>query len=258
MQTQHRGQAVIVTGASSGIGKSIATHLGAAGFELWLVGRSAEGLNATAAHISKSGGPQAHCEPLDIATPGALAELVHRVGEFHPHLFALINNAGIMHPEPVLTGSPQRWRAMFDVNVLAPAEACQAAVQVMRRQGGPGHLINVSSIAAGWDTGGPYAASKRALEMISSTLRRELERDNIRITTVVPGGFSTQLSRDFEQETFQRIAESVRSKGLDAGSTELTLGDPDHIARAVLYILEQPISINIERIVIRPPVDISY
>ncbi|MET0660539.1 MAG: SDR family oxidoreductase [Steroidobacteraceae bacterium] len=258
MPAQHLGQSVIVTGASSGIGKSIAQRLGAAGYELWLVGRSVEGLNATAADIARAGGPNAHCEPLDIAKPGALAELVLRVGELHPHLFALINNAGIMHPESVMTGSPQRWRAMFDVNVLAPAEACRAAVQVMRRQGGPGHLINVSSVAAHWDTGGPYGASKRALEMISSTLRGELERDNIRITTVVPGGFATQLGRHFEPESFQRIAESMRSKGLEPGVNELTVGDPDHIARAVLYILEQPVSINIERIVIRPPVDTSY
>lgn len=260
MPNQVGTRAVIVTGASSGIGSAIARKLGAAGFELWLIGRSAEGLRTTAAAITQAGGLAAHCEALDIAKPGVLANIVKRVGEAHSHLFALINNAGIMHPESILSGSSERWRSMFDLNVLAPLEGCRAAVEVMRRQGGPGHLINVSSIAAQWETGGVYAASKRAQEIVSSSLRLELEKDDIRITTLVPGGFATQLGRYLEPATVERIAASLKAKGFEMSATpdERTLGDPEHLARAVLYILEQPTIINIERIVIRPPVDTSY
>jgi NADP-dependent 3-hydroxy acid dehydrogenase YdfG len=259
MAIQSDTRAVMVTGASSGLGRAIALKLAGVGYELWLIGRSAEGLKATAEAITAAGG-RSHSVPLDIAQSGALANLVKQVGDSHPHLFALINNAGLMHPEPVMSGSPRRWRDMFEVNVLAPLEACRAAVEVMRRQGGPGHLINTSSVAASWDTGGVYGASKRALELINSSLRAELEQDNIRITTLVPGGFATQLGRYFEPQTMQRVGASMVGKGIQPGPVpdERVVGDPEHVARAVLYILEQPISINIERLVIRPPVDIVY
>jgi NADP-dependent 3-hydroxy acid dehydrogenase YdfG len=257
---QASDRAAVVTGASSGIGAAIARAMGAAGFRLWLVGRSAEGLKTTAVAVQEAGGAEPQCKALDLTEPGALAGVIKQVGEAHHHLFALVNNAGVMHPEPILAGTPERWRSMFDLNVLAPLEGCRAAIELMRRQGGPGHLINLSSVAAQWDDGGVYAASKRALEIISSTLRLELERDDIRVTTVVPGGFATRLGRHLEPVTLERIGESMKAKGFepDRVPDERMLGDPAHIARAVMYILDQPTSINIERIVIRPPVSTTY
>lgn len=258
--TSSQARIVVVTGASSGIGRAIATTLGAAGFALRLIGRSADGLHSTADAIDLAGGPPASCQVLDVAIPDALADFVRQVGREPEPLFALVNNAGVMHPEPVMLGDPKRWRSMFDINVLAPLEGCRAAVEVMRRQGGAGHLINISSIAAGWETGGVYAASKRAQEIISSSLRQELERDNIRVTTIVPGGFASQLARDFEPATFEKIAAGMKSKGFTFGPDvdERLIGDPQHIARAIHYILCQPININFERVVIRPPIDTAY
>jgi NADP-dependent 3-hydroxy acid dehydrogenase YdfG len=258
--SQSSGRAVVVTGASSGIGAAIACALGAAGYELWLTGRSAEGLKSTAVAVQEAGGVEPHCKALDLTEAGALAGVIRQVGEAHPHLFGLVNNAGVMHPESILAGKPERWRSMFNLNVLAPLEGCRAAVELMRRQGGPGHLINVSSVAAQWDDGGVYAASKRALEIVSSTLRLELEHDNIRVTTLVPGGFATRLGRHLEPDTLERIGASMKAKGFEPGQpvNERMLGDPAHLARAVVYILEQPASINVERIVIRPPVNTTY
>src|SRR5262245_32918774 len=103
------GRAGIVTGASSGLGRVIAQNLGAAGMELWLVGRSAAELEKTAALIREQDGPAAHCVPLELTRAGALAELVTRVGREHRYLFALINNAGVMYPEPILGADPARW-----------------------------------------------------------------------------------------------------------------------------------------------------
>ena len=88
---------------------------------------------------------QRHSVPRWIsANAGALAALVNEVGERHPNLFALINNAGVMYPEPVTEADPERSYEMFMINVMAPLEGCRAAVQVMRRQDSPGHLINIS------------------------------------------------------------------------------------------------------------------
>lgn len=252
------GRAVIVTGASSGLGASIARSLGASGFELYLVGRSVEGLADTARVIAAAGGPVAHCESLDIAQPGALAAYVTRVGEEHPYLFALINNAGIMHPEALIGGRPDRWRAMMDVNYLAPLEACVAAITVMRRHGNAAHLLNISSVAAELEQYGAYSASKKALEMVCKTLRAELSADDIRITTLVPGAFATQLGRDFSPELQAGLAQTALSKGINlaAGPDERVMGNPEYIARAVQYVLSHPPTINIERMVLRPPMDL--
>lgn len=261
MSKAFSGRAALVTGGSSGIGRAIALRLGAAGMEQWLVGRSRAGLDESAAMIAAAGGAPVHCEVLDLQERGVIADLIGRIGAAHPHLFAVINNAGLMHPEPIMSGRMDRWEAMFDVNVLAPLEACRAAVELMRRQRQPGHIINVSTLAARFDAGGVYGASKIALEMISRSLRAELEHDDIRVTTIVPGGFATQLGRSFEPESIQVLAAAAARKGAEFGGAtidERVLGDPDHIARVVGYVIEQPINVNLQEIVIRPPVAIEF
>jgi NADP-dependent 3-hydroxy acid dehydrogenase YdfG len=260
MNQKYQGRAALVTGASSGIGRAIAERLGAAGMELWLVARSADGLKDTAAAIVKAGGPAAHCEPLDLQEKGAIGALIQRIGATHPHLFAVVNNAGLMHPEPIMSGRMDRWQAMFDVNVLAPIEACRAAIEVMRAQKREGHLINISSVAAMFDNGGVYGASKIALEMIGRSLREEIEPDDIRITTIVPGGFTTQLGRYMEPETWAAIAKNVQNKGVafDGPRPARLMGDPDQIAKTIEFIFDQPIDINFEKVIIRPPVNTMW
>ena len=250
------GKAIIVTGASSGIGRSIAVELGAAGADLWLVGRDAGELAATAAMIGDASGSTAQCISMDLRERGPLADLVARVATEHPHLFALINNAGVMYPEPILSGSVDRWQAMFDINVMAMLEGCKAAVEAMRAHGKPGHLINIGSVQARFEVPRVYGITKRAVEAIGETLRDELEQDDIRVCTVVPGGFATQLARGFQPEQLATVAASFEQHGVAFGGpgTEKLVGDPQHIANAVRYVLEQPIAINLQEIVIRPPI----
>jgi len=254
MKPAFEGRSGILTGASSGIGRNIAQTLGCAGMELWLVGRSAAELEITAASIKKGGGPEAQCAPLDLRERGALAALIAEVGERHPHLFALINNAGVMYPEPIIEADPERSYEMFMINVMTPMEACRAAVQVMRRQGLPGHLVNISSLAGGRDNYGAYSVSKAAVNQLGRVLRKELEHDDIRVSTIIPGGFATQLGRSFTEAFVTRFQEGVAAAGLDleGPDAERILGDPQHVANIVRYVLDQPIDLNLEEIVIRP------
>jgi NADP-dependent 3-hydroxy acid dehydrogenase YdfG len=251
------GRAVIVTGASSGIGRCIAVELARAGAELWLVGRSAEELDMTAQMIAAAGGPTAHPAVIDLRTRGKLSDLIKEVGSTHPHLFALVSNAGVMHPEPILAGTIDRWQAMLDINVMAMLEGCQAAVLQMRKHGKPGHLINIGSLQGRFEVPGVYGISKKAAEMITASLRAELERDDIRITTIVPGGFTTQLARGIVPEQLAAMVERFAANGMEFNGpgSERFLADPQHIANMVRYILAQPIELNIEEVVIRPPVD---
>jgi NAD(P)-dependent dehydrogenase (short-subunit alcohol dehydrogenase family) len=254
MPTSFTGRAAVITGASSGIGRQIALLLGAAGMEQWLVGRSKSGLEETAAMIASAAGGKTHCEVIDLEQRGPIDALIRHIGTVHPHFYALINNAGIMHPESTLTGTMARWQAMFQVNVLAALEASRAAIEVMRAQGQPGRIVNISSLAARFEAGGVYGASKAALEMIARTLRSELEQDQIRVSTVVPGGFQTQLGRSLEPESIQLYIDIATRKGLSFGPQpdERLLGDPVHVAKQVLHILEQPMVIDIQEIVVRP------
>lgn len=259
MTVSLQGKAVIVTGASSGIGRAIAVTLGQAGATQWLVGRSADELDITAGTIRDAGGGPTHCVSLDLERRGALAELVNSVEAKHGYLFALVNNAGIMHPEPILSGDALQWRSMFDVNVLAPLEAMKAAVEVMRRQGNGGHIINISSLSGRFDAGGVYGASKTALDMISRSLRLELEQDDIRVTSIVPGGFSTNLARSFSQEIMERLSEASAAKGVDLtgpGAAKF-FGDPAKVAETILFVLSQPLDVNFQEIVIRPAMSLE-
>ena len=256
MNQDFSGCAVIVTGASSGIGRSIAVELGRAGAEVWLVGRSPGELAATASMIADVGGPIAHTVPLNLRERGRLAELIAEVGRAHPHFFGLVNNAGVMHPEPILSGTVDRWQAMLDVNVMAMLEGCKAAVEVMRAQKKPGHLINIGSVQGRFEVPGVYGISKHAAEYITATLRAELEHDDIRVCTIIPGGFATKLARGFEPAQLATIAGNLNALGIDPAGPgiERVVSDPQHIANMVRYILSQPIDLNIEEVVIRPPI----
>lgn len=255
--TSFTGKAVIVTGASSGIGRSVAIELARAGADLWLVGRSADELAITAQMIADAGGPAATSVPLDLRSRGGLSKLVADVAAQHPHLFALVNNAGLMHPEPIMQGTVDRWQAMLDVNVMATLEGAKAAVEAMRAHGKPGHILNVGSVAGRWEEPGVYGASKKMVESIGASLRQETERDDIRVTTIIPGGFATQLARGFDPEQLAAVAGSFERLGIanDARSLAKVIGDPQHIAKVIRYVLEQPIEINFQEILIRPPID---
>jgi len=259
MNLDYKGRSGIVTGASSGIGRAIAQTLGAAGMELWLVGRSAAELELTAEAIDAAGGPLAHCVSMDLSERGALAALVNEVGEHHANLCALINNAGVMYPEPIIEADPERAYEMFMINVLAPLEGCRAAVQVMRKQGSSGHLINISSLAGQNDRYGAYSVSKAAVNQMGKALRKELEQDDIRVTTIIPGGFATQLARGFSEEYLARFVTAAEAVGFDpeGEDAQRILGNPQHVADTVLYVLEQPIDLNLEEITIRPAVNLD-
>lgn len=254
MNTVFKGRSGIVTGASSGIGRLIAQTLGMAGMKLWLVGRSAAELEITAGAIIAGGGPKAECVPLDISKRGVLAALVAEVGESHGNLFTLINNAGVMYPEPSIEADPERSYEMFMINVLAPLEGCRTAVKVMRSQGSSGHLINISSLAGRNDSYGTYSVSKAALNQLGRVLRKELEKDDIRVTTIIPGGFATQLARGFSEESMARFSTAAAMVGFDpeGEDSQRIMGNPQHVADVVKYVLEQPIDLNLEEITIRP------
>jgi NADP-dependent 3-hydroxy acid dehydrogenase YdfG len=94
---------------------------------------------------------------------------------------------------------------------------------------------------------------------LGKVLRKELEQDDIRVTTIIPGGFATQLARGFSEEYLTRFATAAAAVGFDPGGEDAQriLGNPQHVADMVRYVLEQPIDLNLEEITIRPPVSLD-
>ena len=156
---------------------------------------------------------------------------------------------------------------MLETNILALLVGCQAAVRAMRACGAEGQIVNISSVAAQRSNSGVYGSTKHAVSSISSSLREELEDDTIRVTNVMPGAIATNFARNFDSEFIDGI---VKMAGLDievekgerlppevletlATKMKSLLGDPNDVAKAVLYVVTQPIEVNIADIVVRPP-----
>ncbi|MGB0995245.1 MAG: SDR family oxidoreductase [Acidimicrobiales bacterium] len=261
------GRTVCITGSSSGMGRAIAEHLGALGATVYLMGRNAEPMEESKARIEAAGG-KADLATFDVADTAALQAWIQRAADETGRLDVMINNAGFGDfGTSFLGGDPDIWKGMLDVNVLALAVGSQAAVAAMRATESQGNIINISSVAAIRRDSGMYGATKHAVNCINASLRSELEDDTIRVTSIMPGVFATNFSRNVGDDMMGMIAGMAGVENVErdaegrvsremlaqlAANMSTTFGDVEDIARAVEFVITQPIHLNIEELVIRP------
>jgi NADP-dependent 3-hydroxy acid dehydrogenase YdfG len=255
----------VVTGASSGIGRAIATTLGSAGSHVFITGRDGHRLEETAAPIRAAGGT-ATIAGFDLTDTERLQSFVAQAAESTGRLDVLVNAAGVDIPGTIADADPQQWREMFDTNVIALLAASQAAVKAMRATSTAGHIVNISSGAGRAEVGRVYGATKAAVNSIAGTLRSEVEEDGIRVVNVLPGAIATNFGRNFPAEF---IAQLLASVGLHADfSTGDVLpesilqdlntragamfGSPDDIAQAVLYAVSVPADVSVSELAVGP------
>ena len=254
------GQIALITGGSSGLGQATALRLAEAGAHVVVLGRNQEGLDETVAAITAQGGTAKSVRG-DLAERGTLEGAIGQTVAEAGHLNILVNNAAVMYMENATEAPRARWEQMFQINVFAAIEGTQAAIRHMREKDVDGHIVNISSLASRLAGGGLYGATKSALERFADQLRLELEGDKIRITTIVPGGFSTNLGRDLnedQQAAFeQAIGAQMATLVPDADGRTPLFGIPDDIARAVVFAVSQPIYLNIFEMVVRPSKNID-
>jgi short-subunit dehydrogenase len=201
-----RGKRVLITGASRGIGRSLATHVAAAGGKVAVVARDGAALEA----LAKELGGTAH--PADLLDPEQLGRLVHRVEDDAGPIDVLVNNAGLHHGATLWDTPADRLAAQIQLNLVVPLELCRQAIPRMLRRGG-GHLVNVASLAALAATPGmtAYAATKAGLAHGTSALRDELRGLPIGVTTVMVGGVPTDmLSEGEDYVPFHRAFRRLR------------------------------------------------
>lgn len=194
------GQTVLVTGASSGIGRETALAFAGAGANLVLAARRAKTLNTVAAQARKLGA-QVVVVPTDVTKRAAVAACFAKGAERFGAVDIVINNAGVLRPAKVEDIRDADLHAMLDVNLFGALHVMQEAVTLMRRQG-HGHIVNLASLAGrrGMSPLGGYCATKFALIGLTEALRMELDGTDIRVSMVLPGVVDTPMAADFQDD----------------------------------------------------------
>lgn len=189
------GQRALVTGASStGFGAHFARTLVRAGAEVVVAARRMEPLEALAAEIV-SGGGRARAVAMDVTDAASVAAAFEAAGAVD----VLVNNAGVERSGRVLDIDEAAWDHVFDVNVKGMWLAATEAARRMKDAGRGGSIINIASITGHRGAGGvaPYSVSKAAVLHMTRQLAWGLARDGIRVNSISPGYFETELNRDF-------------------------------------------------------------
>lgn len=194
MSTSLADKVAIVTGASSGIGLSVARRLCAAGAKVALVARTRATLEEVAASL---GADRAAAFPLDVADMGALAALPAAVLERFGGLDILVNNAGLNHRGPLAGLTPQKAADVITVNLTAPIFLTRACLDHLRRGGA---IVNVASLAGMVPVHheAAYSASKAGLRAFTRVLAEEVEERGIHAGSVCPGPVDTPFFGDIE------------------------------------------------------------
>ncbi len=198
-----RGRAV-VTGASAGIGEEFARQLAAAGFDLTLVARRAERLQALADELSAAHGIRAEVWPADLANQADVTALASALAAADD-LVLLVNNAGFGTRGEFIEVELERTLDMIRVHVLATVTLCRAAAPGMIARGG-GAIINVSSIAAFFPSAGGanYGATKAYLNAFSEALAAELRGSGVVVQALCPGFTTTEFHDVGDYQNFDR------------------------------------------------------
>ena len=183
----------IVTGASRGIGKTIALKLAGLNFSLILVGRNEKDLLELKSVLTKMGVP---CLTLsvDLEKEEMPEFIVKETLAHYGQIDVLVNNAGLAHAAQISETDIAIWDKLFRINARAPFFLCKSAIPFMKFSENP-VIINISSVVGfkGYAGQAAYASSKHALAGFTKVLAKEVQRDGIKVHLISPGGVNTEM-----------------------------------------------------------------
>ena len=223
------GKIAVVTGASKGIGASIAEHLAAEGASVVVnYASSKSGADAVVKRITDKGG-KAISVQADVSKPEDIKRLFAETRSTYDKLDILVNNAGIYEFVPLESITAQHFHKHFDLNVLGLLLATQEAVKLFSAKGGS--IINVSSVAGPMPvaTASVYSATKAAVDAVTIALSMELGPRRIRVNSINPGMVETEGTRS------AGITESDFRKQVESKTPLGRIAVPEDIARAAVF-----------------------
>jgi 3-oxoacyl-[acyl-carrier protein] reductase len=223
------GKVAIVTGASKGIGASIAEHLAAEGASVVVnYSSSKSGADAVVKRITAKGG-RAISVQADVSNPQDITRLLGETKAAYGKLDILVNNAGIYEFAPLESVTAEHFHKQFNLNVLGLLLTTQEAVKLIGPEGGS--VINISSIVGQMPFQGAsvYSATKAAVDAITVVLSKELGPQKIRVNSLNPGMVETEglHSAGFAEGDFRKLLESQTPLG--------RIAQPEDIARAAVF-----------------------
>jgi 3-oxoacyl-[acyl-carrier protein] reductase len=226
------GKVAVVTGASKGIGASIAVQLANQGAAVVVnYSSSKEGADRVVGEITGNGG-KALAVQANVAKPADITRLFAETKKAFGRLDILINNAGIYEFAPLEQVTPEHYHKTFDLNVLGLLLTTQEAVKLMGPEGGS--IVNISSIVSTLcpPNSSVYSASKAAVDAVTKSLAKELGPKKIRINSVNPGMVITEGTTSTGIST----TESAFRKQLESQTPLGRIGQPIDIAPAVVFL----------------------
>lgn len=224
-----RGKIALVTGASKGIGKAIASNLGAEGATVVVnYATDRDGADRTVQRIVDTGG-QAWSVQGDFSNPEEIVRTFAEIETKHSKLDVLVNNAGVASFGPLERVTPEDFHRLFNLNVLGLLLSIQAGVKLMRDGGS---VINIGSLAGSMPSayGSIYSATKAAVNNLSISLSKELGPKQIRVNALNPGMVITeglQAAGFMEGERYEAAV-----KGTPLGRA----GQPDDIGKIAVFL----------------------
>jgi NADP-dependent 3-hydroxy acid dehydrogenase YdfG len=235
----------LVTGASSGIGRATAIKLLQAGMNVVASARRQAQLDAIGQEQGVDPG-RLLAKAADLRNVSDIIALFEAARDRFDGVDVLVNNAGLGHNAPLMSGSTDHWREMLEVNVLALCVCTREALSDMRRRGDRGHVIHISSMAGHRVPGGSgvYSATKYAVRSLTEGLRQELREANsaIRVSAISPGYVETGFAAHYHHDPTAAERTYGRFKVLQS----------EDVADAVLYVLTQPAHVQIHDLLMRP------
>lgn len=225
---------VFITGASSGIGKAIASYLSNRNFIVYGTSRNPkqniiDNINMVA---------------LDVLNTESISKAVKYVVDKEGRIDILVNNAGMGITGPIEDTPTKEMKAVFDTNLFGAIDVMKAVLPIMRNNNS-GTIINVTSIAGymGLPFRGVYSATKGALELVSEATAMEVKEFDIRVVNVAPGDFATNIAAGrYHTPVFENSAYKKKYKdNLDLMDSHVDSGmDPIVMAKAVEKIINHP------------------
>ncbi len=227
-----KDKSVVVTGASSGIGREIAKEFAQEGAVVVAVARRANLLEELKEECKDFEGRIVPF-PGDLTDGDSAKAMLQKAIDETGKLDVLVNNAGIMD-DFIPLGELERdfYDRVMELNLNAPVFAMKEAINIMRKQGS-GNIVNVNSLAgvAGAKAGAAYTASKHALLGISKNSAHMYKKDGIRINSVIPGGIETGVVGDYS-----KINQFGLGRVMAAIEADNPMGQPVDIAKACLFL----------------------